>query len=189
MITKLCATVCSTITSTGWLGRPNGRPSRKRYGASLTIVRNLKSVIFPVGVILFVSASAVSQTNIDCAHHENNEYSELRALTRITSTYIGAAGTKPSHVVAYECLMESENRDFYLNKLVKEADIGGQLYALAGLKALGASEFDQEMTRFEGSNQEVRATLGCVGRRITVGEAMDWIKEDQWPEFNEQNAP
>ena len=136
-----------------------------------------------------MSAPAVAQTGDACATHESNGYAELRELARITSTYTGAAGTKPSHVVAYECLMQSENRDFYLSELVKEADVGGQLYALAGLKALGASEFEQEMIRFEGSDQEIRATIGRGGRRITVGEAMDWIKEDQWPEFKEQNAP
>ena len=131
----------------------------------------------------------MAQTEGDCTVHESNEYSELRELDRITSTYTGAAGTKPSHVMAYECLMESENRDFYLNELVKEADVGGQLYALAGLKALGADEFEQEMIRFEGSDHEIRATIGCVGRRVTVGEAMDWIRENQWPEFKEQKAP
>lgn len=166
-----------------------GRRSCRRYGASPTIVRNLKAAFLPACVIFAISASALAQAENDCASHESNGYSELRGLARITSTYTGAAGTKPSHVVAYECLMESENRDFYLNELVKEADVGGQLYALAGLKALGASEFEQEMIRFEGSDQEIRATIGCVGRRITVGEAMEWIKEDQWPEFKEQSAP
>lgn len=172
----------------GWDGQTAAslwfaRPKAWRYGASPTIVRKIEIVILRVCVVLFVSASSVAQSENDCAAHENNGYSELRELARITSTYTGAAGTKPSHVVAYECLMESEKRDFYLNELVEEADVGGQLYALAGLKALGASKFEQEMIRFEGSDQEIRATIGCGGRRITVGEAMDWIKEDQWPEF------
>lgn len=67
--------------------------------------------------------------------------------------------------------------------------MGGQLYAMAGLKKLGASEFEQEMSRFEGSEQEIRATLGCVRRRTTVGAVMDWIKEDQWPDFKWVGAP
>lgn len=72
---------------------------------------------------------------------------------------------------------------------MKDADVGGQLYALAGLKASYSSDFEQKMIAFEGSDQEIRATIGCVGRRMTVGDAVDWIKEDQWPEFKERSAP
>ena len=79
--------------------------------------------------------------------------------------------------------MESENRDFYLKKLVSEASVGGQLYALAGLRTLGSSDFEQEMVNFEGSEREIHATIGCVGRRTTVGEVIKWIKLDEWPEL------
>tara|TARA_R110001599_G_C12267242_1_gene660979 strand:+ start:1665 stop:2141 length:477 start_codon:yes stop_codon:yes gene_type:complete len=154
----------------------------KRYEALAGIVYNSKKITLKACLIFLVSASTVAKAENDCAIHEGNEYSELFNLTRITSTYTGAAGIKPPHVVAYECLMESDSRDYYLHELVREADVGGQLYAMAGLKALGASEFEQEMVRFEGSDREIRATIGCVGRRITVGKAMDWIKDDQWPE-------
>ena len=37
------------------------------------------------------------------------------------------------------------------------------------------------MINFEGSKREIRATIGCVGRRTTVGEVIKWIKLDERP--------
>jgi hypothetical protein len=144
----------------------------------------MKSAILLLVLCFFQVANAEDL----CDVHEDNGYLQLRELTQVTSTYTGAAGIKPDHVVAYECLMISENREKILNELVTESAIGGQLYALAGLRALGSSTFQREITRFESSNETISATIGCAVRRQTVGEVTRWIQEDEWPTYREPGA-
>jgi hypothetical protein len=115
--------------------------------------------------------------NADCEHYVANNYQALRNVTEFTNGAVGAAGTKPEHYSAYECVLASEKAISILIELIRSNSVPAQLYGLMGLYALAPEQYKRFKPQFQNSTAPVNTVHGCLIMQKEVGDVVKYYIE------------
>lgn len=97
-------------------------------------------------------------------------YETLRAARTFAGAHVGIAGTTPDTVLALRLLLEAPAADSLLKRLLDEATLPGQLYALAGLYLVDPDHTRAAAARYLASDAEVETMFGCIGGEQKVSD-------------------
>ena len=78
---------------------------------------------------------------------------------------------------AFRALLKRKDALKQLRLLIKDRSPSCQLYALLGLRLLGADEFDAEYARMKHSEIAVSTMSGCIAFQATLGDIAEDIKQ------------
>lgn len=95
-------------------------------------------------------------------------YDLLRRAGVFSGPAVGVAGTTPDTVMALRTIVAEPHAEKILQNLLNEAELPGQLYALAGLYVLDPAHARVIAPKYLVSNESIATTFGCVNARDTV---------------------
>jgi hypothetical protein len=75
---------------------------------------------------------------------------------------IGYAGVITNEETAFNALCKAPDAAEQFRRLLREATIEGQMYALLGLRQLGAPDYKAQLDRYRKSTGKVNTGSGCV---------------------------
>ena len=74
---------------------------------------------------------------------------------------IGYAGVITDEETAFNALCKAPDAAEQFRRLLREATIEGQMYALLGLRQVGASDYKTQADRYRRSTRKVNTGSGC----------------------------
>jgi hypothetical protein len=86
----------------------------------------------------------------------------LKTAPRFATGGIGFAGTISLQEKALRQVLEQKNSKLVLTKLLDEATLEGQMYALVGLKAVDPAEFKSRLGSYQKRSGQVHTASGCI---------------------------
>ena len=98
------------------------------------------------------------------------DFNALLTLTRYTDAHVGFAGETPEAVHAFRRILVADDAADLFSRLLEDATIEGQLYALCGLYFVDSARFRAAIPRYESLTQEVETQRGCIVGRDPVAE-------------------
>ncbi len=90
------------------------------------------------------------------------EEAVLRTAAAFRDVAVGYAGTTPAEVRAFRNVLASPDGAARFRRLLANATVAGQLYALCGLFFLDAPAFDLELARLRRQGGQVEQQQGCI---------------------------
>jgi len=90
---------------------------------------------------------------------------------------IGVAGILSKSELALREIRDGPGAEEQLRKILKEGTQAGRMYALYGLRELGASDYDRLVEPFRSSNVKVKRIQGCMISDAPVSEVVKWIDQ------------
>ena len=90
---------------------------------------------------------------------------------------IGVAGIMPDSVKAFQTLMKDDLKDMLFKKLLDEAPLAGQLYALCGVYFTDEEYYKKVVQTYAGNTTHVNIQDGCSGDAPTVAKLLDGSSE------------
>lgn len=135
-----------------------------------------------LAIVALVGALALAEPSDD------RPYRILKDAARFSIGGAGYLGTTAREERAFRVVWNrpSASRDF--RRLLSEATIAGQLYALLGLKLLGAPAFRTELPMYLASPTEVEEWAGCLVMRTSASEVGGAISRGEYDELAELRA-
>jgi hypothetical protein len=107
-------------------------------------------VIFLVVVLALASSAAASKN-----------YSVLKSARIFAIGGIGREGAITPEETAFDALCKEPNAAEQFRRLLGEATIEGQMYALLGLRQLHAPDYKTQVERYRRSTGQVNTGSGC----------------------------
>lgn len=132
----------------------------------IQIVLLLVSVIFPLSVL--AQDKSFSETHLTAEGQK--AYQTLLTAERFEDTYVGYAGSLSKFVAAYRILLGEEKQVEAFKKLIDNATIAGQLYALCGLYDTDYNFFLSVVGKYKASKESVETISGCIVTTDHVGD-------------------
>ena len=115
-------------------------------------------------VLLLVTLTSTASTAVDPIA----DFNTLLTLPMYTDAHIGYSGSTPEHVYAFRRVLARDNAADVFARLLEEATVEGQLYALCGLYFSSPRLFQAVLPRYESMTKEVNTMRGCVRHRAQV---------------------
>jgi hypothetical protein len=116
----------------------------------------------------------------DCVPYRGANYDVLYSATLFTGGTTGLFGeSTPDEVFALRCMTQEKDAVQRLRTLADKGSPAGQLYALAGLRALDRKEFNCLVPRYESSTETVLTMMGDEGDQVPVAKMADRIATDK----------
>lgn len=113
--------------------------------------------------------------------NRDQAFEVLAKAATFSSAHVGFSGETPQTVHAFRHLLRDPDGAQIFRRLLDEASLAGQLYALAGLYLVDPSVFQEAARRYEGRAETVEAMFGgCVIDTCTVTEVVDKISAGGW---------
>ena len=109
----------------------------------------------------------------------------LQRTDRFADEAIGFGASPSAEVCAFAILMRQPDAPWIFTRLLREADVPGQVYGLLGLSLLHPGRYAAELPRFEQSNAYVRTIFGCMGTRSKVSELVRLVRSVHAQRFAE----
>ena len=122
---------------------------------SLTACASWRSWCFP-------EQNPVSRPEIRALDAVRRAYDLLLTTEEFASAHVDVAGTPSCQALAFQELLDSRMADSAFKRLLKEATIEGQLYALSGLYFTDPSAFEVQVERYSQMTELVTTHFGCV---------------------------
>lgn len=94
----------------------------------------------------------------------------LENTERFADIAIGYAGAPSAEVCAFGILVKEDDAVPVFERLLTDAGMAGQLYALAGLYLLDHGRYAQVVGRYETSETYVSTMFGCIIGGMKAGE-------------------
>jgi len=91
-------------------------------------------------------------------------------MTRYTDAHVGYSGETPEAVHAFRRILAADDTADVFARLLEEATVEGQLYALCGLYFADPARFREALPRYESLTQEVETQRGCIVGREPVAD-------------------
>ena len=127
-----------------------------------------------LGLSLMVIASAVAGAE------DTSAYNKLRSASQFAAGPVGFAGVTSDGEAALHDLLSRPDASADLRKLLSEATLEGQLYALWGLAVAGDADFSQLSEKYATDGTEVNTMNGCVGGREAVSAIVKRIRDGKY---------
>jgi hypothetical protein len=93
---------------------------------------------------------------------EHRFYETLRNAETFAAGHVGRAGSTSDAEAALFNLLSEPDPAPMLNRLLSEATMPGQLYALWGLAVLRSSDFDKAVKKYVSASEHVQTQNGCL---------------------------
>ncbi|HSI11839.1 MAG TPA: hypothetical protein VK961_07330 [Chthoniobacter sp.] len=100
----------------------------------------------------------------------------LAAIPLFAFGGIGVAGTTSNGEVAFHNVLASENAAADFAQILKTGTAQAQCYALLGLRLKDRAAFDEQVTHFASSKQEVQTCAGCMMMKQPMSSVVANIK-------------
>jgi len=110
----------------------------------------------PRFVILLLLLLALTSTAAD-----SKNYRILKSARIFAIGGIGREGSITHEETAFDALCKEPDASQQFHRLLREATIEGQMYALLGLRQLHSPEYKTEVGRYRGSTRMVNTGAGC----------------------------
>jgi hypothetical protein len=121
-------------------------------------------------IFLLVLALTVS------AADSNKNYEIVKSAKIFAIGGIGYAGIITKEETAFNALCKAPDAANQFCRLLREATIEGQIYALLGLRQLGAPDYKVQLDRYRKSRGNVNTGSGCeIGRDKVSYIATEWV--------------
>jgi hypothetical protein len=127
-----------------------------------------------LGLSLVVIAAAVASAEDTAA------YNKLRAAPQFAAGPVGLAGVTSDEEAALHDLLSRPGASVELRRLLSEATLAGQLYALWGLAVAGDADFPQLSEKYAAVDTEVETMNGCVVEREGVSAIVRRIRDGKY---------
>jgi hypothetical protein len=125
-------------------------------------------VIISLLVVLALVASAAASEN----------YSVFKSARIFAIGGIRREGAITPKETAFDALCKESNAAEQFRKLLSEATIEGQMYALLGLRQLHAADYKAQLDRYRGSTRMVNTGSGCeIGPDKVSYVVNEWVNK------------
>ena len=105
-------------------------------------------------ILLLILTLSVSAT-------QNKNYQVVKSARIFAIGGIGYAGVITDEETAFDALCKAPGAAEQFRRLLREATIEGQMYALLGLRQLHAPDYKAEADRYRKSTRQVNTGSGC----------------------------
>lgn len=166
-------------------------PSRQLLRAALCAL----ALVFFTGCIswrasCFRDVTPASPQEIRGRLQARKAYALLRDAKEFTSSHVDSAGSPSCLVVAFQEVLGSRSAKMAFKRLLGEATIEGQLYALSGLYLVDPEVFAAAVPRYRAMTTRATTQFGCVVGQMPVhlivetGAPLDPKELKTWHEEN-----
>ena len=121
-------------------------------------------------VVLFIALIGATSANAEA-------FASVRDAEEFAIGGIGVAGTLSKSELALREVRDGPRADEQLRKILNQGTQAGRLYALYGLRQLGAPDYDHLVEPFRSSNAKVKRIQGCMISEAQVSEVVKWIDQ------------
>ncbi len=90
---------------------------------------------------------------------------------------IGVAGTLSASELALREVRDGPKAEEQLRKILSEGTQAGRLYALYGLRQLGASDYDRLAEPYRSNHSRVKRIQGCMISEDEISNVIKWIDQ------------
>jgi hypothetical protein len=104
-------------------------------------------------------------------------YRTLRAAPRFAVGHVGRAGSTSDEEAALRSLLSHPHASADLRRLLSQATLAGQLYALWGLAVLREDDFEKQSEKYASSDQQVETMNGCLVEWESVSSIVRRIRD------------
>lgn len=135
--------------------------------------------IFAVVVTLFlIASSSQGKEPPGLSDEAVKAYNTVRDSETFCDTAVGFAGKTPEVVSAFRILIKQPNPERILRKLIEDATVSGQSYALCGFYHSDYKFFKKVVEPYKKSQKTVKTQMGCVGSIDTVASIVESSSPD-----------
>jgi len=121
--------------------------------------------------------TAVDQEDFDALALQRF-YESIRSASVFASGHVGPVGTISDEEFALSIVLERPHAETKLRRLLTDATLPGQLYALWGLATINTSEFEKAAAKYEGHETHVQVMRGgCLVVSDSVCSIVKRIRE------------
>lgn len=107
------------------------------------------------------------------ATDSKSAYETIRTCPAFCGTAVGFAGTTPKVVTAFRALTKQPDAARLFERLLDEATMEGQLYALCGLYHADHARFLKRVEPYRKSEKEVSTVDGCIAVRQKAKDVVE----------------
>ena len=117
-------------------------------------------------------------------------FATLREAETVKTAYAGLEGELAEETRAFREVMAAPDAPRQFERLLEQAGLAGQMYALAGLYLVDRERFEAAAPRYRGDEREVKVLAGDVGGTAPVAAIVGYaasvglpgsIREGSWP--------
>ena len=120
-------------------------------------------------ILLLILTLSVSAT-------QNKNYQVVKSARIFAIGGIGYAGVITDEETAFDALCKAPDAAEQFRRLLREATIEGQMYALLGLRQLHAPDYKAEADRYRKSTRQVNTGSGCeIGPEKVSYVINEWV--------------
>jgi hypothetical protein len=123
--------------------------------------------------LLATKVSIVSQPSNPLNDEGKKAYDILVIAEQFEDAFIGEAGHPSKLVKAYRELLKQPQSDVVFKRLLKEATLAGQLYALCGIYFTDHIFFLSMVEGYKNKRDYVETQSGCIISRLPVREIVE----------------
>jgi len=135
--------------------------------AYLCLVRSMRQA----AILLLILTLSVSAT-------QNKNYQVVKSARIFAIGGIGYAGRITDEETAFDGLCKAPDVAEQFRRLLREATIEGQMYALLGLRQVGAPDYKTQADRYRKSTRKVKTGSGCeIGPNKVSYVVNEWINK------------
>lgn len=107
-------------------------------------------------------------------------YGKLRAASRFAVGHVGYAGVTSDEELALRDVLSRRDASVDLRKLLSEATLAGQLYALWGLAVTADADFPKLSEKYDSIDAQVETMNGCLVEREAVSVIVERIRRGKY---------
>jgi hypothetical protein len=123
---------------------------------------------------LFIALFLAMALTVSAADSKN--YRVLRSAQIFAIGGIRREGTITAEETAFNALCKEPDASQQFRRLLREASIEGQMYALLGLRQLHAPDYKAQADRYRKSNHHVNTGSGCeIGPEKVSYVVNEWV--------------
>jgi len=116
-----------------------------------------------------------SLTAAELPKEARNSYDLLKKAFIFAIGPVGFAGTTSPAEKALREIVKQKDTKLILTKILDEASLEGQMYALVGLKAVDVVEFKSRLESYTTKSGHVRTEKGCIVSTKSISEVSKLI--------------
>jgi hypothetical protein len=121
-------------------------------------------------ILLLIVTLSVSATE------DSKNYQVVKSARIFAIGGIGYAGVITDEETAFNALCKAPDAPEQFRRLLREATIEGQMYALLGLRQVGALDYKAQADRYRRRTRKVNTGSGCeIGRDKVSYVVNEWI--------------
>ena len=108
---------------------------------------------------------------------ESDAYNAVKSARMFAIGGVGITGVTSNEELALRKIRDTPDAQEQLRRLLNEGTPAGKMYALFGLKQLGASDYDSLAKPYLENKTPVRRIQGCIISDAQTADVVSWIDQ------------